>query len=55
MRSCALWGATAGDGELTQCSTPLTFLGTSSTLAARISITLPAASFFTPVHVMWNA
>jgi hypothetical protein len=39
MRSVALRGATDGDAVLTQCSTPFTFFGPSSTLVARISMT----------------
>jgi hypothetical protein len=40
MRSSALRGETEGEAELTQCNTPLTFLGPSSTLDARISMIL---------------
>ena len=39
MRISALQGATEGEAELTQCSTPFTFFAPSSTLEARISMT----------------
>lgn len=44
MRRVALRGTTEGEGELTQCSTPFTFFGPSSTFEARISTILQQKS-----------